>query len=245
MNCLNTEQAMATTTWATPTGVFHQQAIPTTAASTGSPLEFNQQTTATPLYTPVSPVTFNQPGMETANPLGAVNLPPAVTAVATPMLTPAAPMASPAAFQATNSPTVKTDVLHLGRDINVEPTLVQGQLRVDIRKWGDDGIRTRKGISLPVQCWQELIKCRQQLEENMEKMRDDQEVSDCCVLGDDIYATIKSPLWIIDIRNWYKSAECTFVKPGRRGIALKFPEFSKLMDYSGIIAQKLSGLQLQ
>ena len=240
-----TEQAMdTTTTWATPTGVVNQQAIPTTASSTGSPLEFNQQTTATPLYTPVSPVTFNQPGMETANPLGTVNLSPAVAA---PMLTPAAPMpmVSPAVYQATNSPAVKTDVLHLGRDINVEPMLSQGQLRVDIRKWGDDGIRTNKGIYLPVQCLQELIKCRPQLEENMKKMRDDQEVSDCCVLGDDIYSTIKSPLWIVDIRNWYRSADCAFVKPGRRGIALKFPEFSKLMDYSGIIAQKLSALQLQ
>jgi hypothetical protein len=136
-------------------------------------------------------------------------------------------------------------VLPLGRGINAEPKTYEGLLRVDIRHWTDENIRTRKGISLPLQCWQELLNTKPQVQEAVEKMKQNQAVCECYHLGNSVYATVNSPLWIVDIRYWWKDQQDGVLKPGRRGIGLKFPEFSELMDYTCIINEKLTALQQQ
>lgn len=128
----------------------------------------------------------------------------------------------------------------LGRDIQAEPTVFKGQPRVDIRQWTKDGLRTRKGISLPLACWQMLIAGKHQIQDVMKRMRQ-QKVNEGYHLGGDIYVTIKSPLWLIDIRYWYKG-EDGMLKPGRRGISLKVPEFSKLMADAAVIGRTMESM---
>lgn len=135
--------------------------------------------------------------------------------------------------------------LHLlGRNISAEATHFQGQLRVDIRQWTRDGERTRKGISLPLPCWQKLVAGKHQILDVVKRMRRKASVNEGYSLGGDVYVTIKSPLWLIDVRYWYK-AEDGMLKPGRRGIALKFPEFFKLMEDASVIGKTLDSFPAQ
>lgn len=136
----------------------------------------------------------------------------------------------------------ETPSLLLGRNIAAEPTQFQGQQRVDIRQWTDGGERTRKGISLPRAYWQMLVAGKQQIQDVMKRMRQTQNVNEGFSLGGDVYVTIKSPLWLVDIRYWYTSQD-GMLKPGRRGISLKFPEFHNLMEYAKEIGKTLDSFQ--
>ena len=132
--------------------------------------------------------------------------------------------------------------LHLlGRDINAEPTTYKGTRRVDIRQWTKDGVRTRKGISLPLPCWQNLIAGRDQIQDVVRRMRHAQKTNEVFDLGDDVHVSIKSPLWLVDIRYWYTGKDGE-PRPGRCGIALKFPEFNNLMTAAAQIGKSLNSL---
>lgn len=128
--------------------------------------------------------------------------------------------------------------LILGRGIKVEGCSFRGELRVDIRDWTKEGQRTKKGISLPNTSWKELLRSKQLILNTIEQMKDKPPVNECFHLGNDIFATIKSPYWLVDIRYWYKTDDGS-LKPGRRGTSLKFPEFNKLMEFTPAIEQAL------
>ena len=79
---------------------------------------------------------------------------------------------------------------------------------------------------------------QQQLQSDITRLKQHAIVCETYHLGEGVYTTIKSPLWLVDIRSWYLSEDNT-LKPCRKGIALKFDEFSKLMECSAQIEQWL------
>ena len=135
----------------------------------------------------------------------------------------------------------ENQLFDLGRNIKAEPCIYEGAVRVDLRHWNQDGTRTRKGISLPVQCWYAVVNGRQHIENAVNQMKEKQTVDKSFHLGNLIYIHIKSPLWLVDIRYWYKAEDGSML-PGRRGISLKFPEFNKLMKHAEDIRKKLEAI---
>ena len=134
------------------------------------------------------------------------------------------------------------NLFHLGRDIRAEPTIYENLLRVDIRTWDKNGSRTRKGISLPEDCWTSLLMQKDKILQAVTSMQQKEQVQVQFCLGREVYVSIRSPLWLIDIRYWYQDPEGT-KKPSRRGISLKFDEFNKLLNVSHDITQELSKLK--
>lgn len=164
------------------------------------------------------------------------------SAYATPATTSDAPWTSPLEI-IMNEEEKTTNIHALGRDIQVEPTIFEGQLRVDMRHW-TDGRRTKRGLSLPIQSWQGLINSKQHIRELMNEVKDKHAVQESIQLGKDVFVNIKSPLWIVDIRQWYEADDGS-LKPGRRGVALRFPEFNKLMDLAPMIGHSLDYIHEQ
>ena len=138
---------------------------------------------------------------------------------------------------------VKKDnnLYELGRDIKAEPTIYEGILRVDIRHWKKDGTRSTKGISLPAQCWYAVVNGCYHIQNALNEMKAKQPVDACFHVGNLVYVSIKSPLWLVDIRYWYKAEDGT-LKPSRRGISLKFKEFNKLMEHADDIRKRLEAI---
>ena len=132
-------------------------------------------------------------------------------------------------------------IYHLGRHNHIQPNLYQGQMRVDIRHWDRDGRRTKKGISLPIPCWQALLRLTESIQHIADRIKEKEVISNYFDLSNDVYVTLTSPLWIVDIRNWYMAEDGT-LKPGWRGIALRFNEFSKLLEYASSIEHNLDTL---
>ena len=135
------------------------------------------------------------------------------------------------------------NLFELGRDIKAEPTIFEGTLRVDIRQWDKvSGARTTKGISLPAQCWIEVLNGCQHINSAVKQMKAKHPVNAWLHLGNLVYISVKDPYWMIDIRYWYQAQDGT-IKPTRRGISLKFHEFNKLMGHADEIGKKLEGIQ--
>lgn len=129
----------------------------------------------------------------------------------------------------------------LGREIYVQPSLFQGQMRVDIRQWDNEGRRTKKGISLPIPCWLTLLGLTKTIQQTLDRIKGKETVREFFQLTNNVFVTLQSPLWIVDIRYWYKSEDGT-LKPGWRGISLRLNEYSKLIHCASTIEQDLDSL---
>ena len=82
------------------------------------------------------------------------------------------------------------------------------------------------------------------IKEAIQEVKDHEGIEQYLDIGNDVYVSIRSPLWLIDIRYWY-SAEDGTMKPKRCGISLRFREFDKLMNYSLQINEGLASVETQ
>ncbi len=122
-------------------------------------------------------------------------------------------------------------LFNIGRGLHVEATHYNGRPRIDIRIWNQEEemkMRTRKGISLTLSQWETLLKYRHHIDGDFDRLREKTPVDSSYNLGEDTYATLTSPYRVINIRQWYR-ADDGVLKPGRKGITLRFSEWEHII----------------
>jgi hypothetical protein len=90
---------------------------------------------------------------------------------------------------------------------------------------------TRKGVSLPLKRWQQLVFATDMLQ----RLRETRNSEGSAHLGGNIYASKNSGWLTVDLRLWWKPETESELKPTRIGICLRASEWSKIMENMGRI----------
>jgi hypothetical protein len=133
---------------------------------------------------------------------------------------------------------VYCNTFDLGADLRVEVARFRGKTRIDIRQW-QDGLRTKRGISLTYSQWCQLGGYTSTLESEMSKLHAGTPCDSLTDLGDSVFVSIQAPYRVYHIRRWYRD-EKNELKPGRQGITLREPEWRHLRDIKGQITRAIN-----
>jgi len=114
----------------------------------------------------------------------------------------------------------------LENDIRVQALVYSGQPRIDIRKWST-GYPTKKGISLSPQRWVSLLWSHKRLAGLIKDVKEGRRVDRRLHISGSVFASIASPRWTINIREWYLKDGSE--KPGWKGIILQFRQWEQLL----------------
>ncbi len=108
--------------------------------------------------------------------------------------------------------------------------------------WIQDEEPTKKGIRLSGSSWQLLLGVNEHLVADMfSNLTKRQWVNNHYPIDEGIYVSITSPWKEIDLYVWYID-ECGLLKPSKKGISLKFPQWRKLVALSTEIADAMPDL---
>ena len=124
--------------------------------------------------------------------------------------------------------------IHLGNRIFVR---VMEDKDIDIRQWHRCGKGSRPsqlGVRLSPENWQKLLEAREHLRNDTHFVERRRRVKKKYPLGNRIYASVTSPIWVVDVRMWHKG-EDGVLRPGWKGIRLNFVQWRRLMYYAGEI----------
>ncbi|XP_071094547.1 uncharacterized protein [Haliotis cracherodii] len=114
--------------------------------------------------------------------------------------------------------------LELGNDVFVVASTWRGVLKIHVREYrrsGEKYIPTKRGITLTLQRWNELVSNRSRIEETIEGGEGGEGGEFKCHLGGNVYANMQSDYPGLDIRKWYWNGEEDTIKPySRPGIKL-------------------------
>ncbi len=114
----------------------------------------------------------------------------------------------------------------LWSDVRIQALVYDGQPHIDIRRWSR-GYPTRKGISLRHQDWVRLLESKDNLAVLINDMREGLWVDEHLHINGSVFATVSSPYWTINIREWYE--EDGSEKPSWKGINLSFNQWNQLL----------------
>lgn len=129
---------------------------------------------------------------------------------------------------------------HLGRNIRAQAMLYEGQSCIDIRQWNHSEVdewvpKQKKGIWLSLQRWEALLSYADHVKGFIEDVIQHHQVDVRHRLSGTVHLTMKSPNWLVNIREWFM--DNGRLQPGWKGIALKFPEWRKLLAISGEVSR--------
>jgi hypothetical protein len=103
-----------------------------------------------------------------------------------------------------------------------------GAPRVDIREWLENGIApTKRGLSFPLQRFKVLMVSKDCIDQHLQRLIKDEDVSYELHLGGNVYVSLQSPLRIIDIRQRFLDS-AGVLRPTRRGVALRVKQWEQL-----------------
>jgi hypothetical protein len=125
--------------------------------------------------------------------------------------------------------------LELGNNRYVKVCDWNGELRVDIREW-NEGKPTKKGISLPLSRWKNLVNIFDQIDEAKKGG-----IQFGQHLGGNVYCHLKSGY--VDVRKYWKPAGESV--PTKKGIFLRPDEYSELKVVAaevGTVLPELDGV---
>ena len=108
----------------------------------------------------------------------------------------------------------------------------RGQV-IMLKKTGGD--KKTSTLVIPPQRWANLALRMQSVNDVIYKVKKEglsAHVKELLHISGNMYISIESPYWVVDMRQYYMDSEGE-LKPGRNGIALKFQEWSKLC-YQGV-----------
>lgn len=123
--------------------------------------------------------------------------------------------------------------LDIGNDCYVVAKPFKGEMLVHVRKYDkrDDGLLfpTKKGIALNLEKWAKL-ECwkSQDIDDEILKYRDNQEVDYMAHLGGNYYVTLKKGYPCVNIRRWFLPENEQEICPTKTGIALSFDQWKKV-----------------
>ena len=132
------------------------------------------------------------------------------------------------------------NLFDLGNGLQVEACYFRGEPRIDIRVW-DSGKRTKKGISLTLSQWVDLLTVGAKLDADLERVKAGEDVHSSYHLDQGVFATIDSPYRVFHIRRWYQQSDEW--KPGRQGITVREREWRHLLDLEKHIIRALKEQQ--
>lgn len=137
----------------------------------------------------------------------------------------------------------------VGRDIQLRAVYYNGQPRIDIRHWPQEGAGVRrpikKGIPLSLQRWLSLLCYKDTVQKLMRDVRSKATpVSSRIRVSGPVHITVESPYHCVNIREWYMEEE--ELKAGAKGIVLRFSEWEKVggADVCGVQPIRLRELYL-
>ena len=122
--------------------------------------------------------------------------------------------------------------IHLGNRIFV---IVMADKTIDIRQWCNSREKgshaTNLGIHLTPENWMKLLGANEHLVADIKHVMDKRRVNKFYPVGDGIYASIRSPNWLVDVRLWC-DGEDGLLRPGWKGIRLNFVLWRRLMFFA-------------
>lgn len=126
----------------------------------------------------------------------------------------------------------------------VEATYFKGEPRIDIRRWihGKDGkaIPTKKGLSLPLQRWVQLLSVAEQVTGLVDRIKQQKErIDEKIHVSGPVFASVCSPWWNVHLREFYQDRQSGDIRPSRRGLILKHEEWASLLTYAEQIAASM------
>jgi len=132
------------------------------------------------------------------------------------------------------------ETFDLGDGLYVQVMHYNGEPRIDLRQWfyTSDGEQkpTRKGIRLTSTSWLKLLGENEHLVADISNVKMRRSVNKRYPLGSDVYATITSPRWVVDLYLWYMGGYRE-LRRGWSGLSLKFSQWRKLMELSNRITR--------
>jgi hypothetical protein len=113
-------------------------------------------------------------------------------------------------------------------------------IKIDIRQWchrqeGDDEggsyevIVTSQGLVMSWDEWKRILYYRKKIAHSSRDIMADRPIEEKYEFGKNKFISVSWPYWCINLRSWFqKDGRGPFI-PGKRGIALKFTEYERLM----------------
>lgn len=134
-----------------------------------------------------------------------------------------------------NSPKPSQCFIEIGPKRFVKNTVFRDEQRIDIREYsGLAGFPTKKGISLKLYNWVDLVSWADSIEAKVIELVRGLTVKQKWHLGSNIFASIDSEFNnCIDIRQWFLPEGENDVMPTKKGIALPISQWHNLRDTIG------------
>jgi hypothetical protein len=118
------------------------------------------------------------------------------------------------------------------------------EIKIDLRQWsktppqeGDkegssyEVIATSQGLVLSWDEWQKMLYYRKKVARNVRDIMADRRIEEKYEFGKNKFISVSWHYWYVVLRAWFqieKDGRCHCL-PGKKGIALKFPEYERLM----------------
>ena len=117
------------------------------------------------------------------------------------------------------------------------------ETRIDIREWSEDShIPSKKGCSLPLHVWKLLMLTTPNADAELDEVKKGQDVNHEFHLGNNIYLSIKSPYWVVDLRHRFKDSSGV-LRYTRKGIRLKKNEWLALKECESVVESAVPELK--
>ncbi len=129
-------------------------------------------------------------------------------------------------------------------NVRIQVLVYDEQPCIDIRRWSR-GYPTRKGISISPQDWVSLMASKNNLAVLIKDVKEGRQVDERLHINGSVFATVSSPSWIINIREWYEKGGSE--KPSWKGVRLRFSEWNQLLRLREDVnecMQEIRGVQL-
>ena len=134
-----------------------------------------------------------------------------------------------------------------GDEARIQALYFNGQPLIDIRRWAynyrNELVPTKKGISLPLVRWVQLLEQAEFIDGLMEKIKSGATVDEKLPIGGPVILKMCSPFWTVHIREYYKDVKTGDVRPTRSGIILKHSEWKVLLDQVNEIQRQMPEIE--
>lgn len=136
-----------------------------------------------------------------------------------------------------DSPTTKsiaTFTDHIEDRKYISPSIFKDEARIDLRCYTEHMDPTKKGISLPLHIWVNLMCVKSNITAAMEDVGKGNKVSYEYHLGSNIYAAVNSPFVTVHIRRKFLTPDDQLVYT-KKGITFRTAGWTLLKEYEDVI----------
>jgi len=154
-------------------------------------------------------------------------------------------MAAAANVHPLSGDTTDAHMIPIGRERYLTVGKWAGQSRISLRQYlrYNDGAKlypTRKGISLSVDSWIDLVFEKENISAALKKVKSGEgDVAYRRHIGKNIFVTVDSGREYVNIRQWWMPEGADQVAPSRKGICLSADEWAKVLEQTGDVEKRV------